>query len=79
MTWKELCELEPSLKELYSEARAVKATDECFCANRLWYSRFKPRLVKLAGWGARDIKLRSSGAYDTAYEKIYRALPDCLN
>lgn len=48
-----------------------------FCANNAWYSVFKPEMCKLAGYGAKDERLRSSAAYSAAYEYLYHLLPDC--
>lgn len=49
-----LCELEPKLKILASDIFKVidDKTTTCFCANTIWYRRFKPRLVKLVGFDA---------------------------
>jgi hypothetical protein len=80
MTFKELAELEPGLKELLNEAHQVKSDGiPHFCANAVWDGRFKPRLVLLVGWDARQrtTTLQSERAYDVAYKTIYNALPDC--
>lgn len=87
VTWKELCELEPRLLNLYSEVSSIKDEGgEFFCANAVWYGRgdvdgFKHRLVELVGFRRRhdgsDPRLGTSLAYDIAYHKIYDALPDC--
>jgi hypothetical protein len=42
-----------------------------------WHFGIKDRVVELAGDHARNPHLRSSEAYDLAYEQIYQALPDC--
>jgi hypothetical protein len=64
---------------LLDEAKSVKARRRNFCANTVWYSQFKPRLLWLVGWERRDKHpvLSSAEAYDLAYETIYQALPDC--
>ena len=79
MTWTQIVKAEPRLKALYDEARAVRddKTREWFCANHVWYEDFKPRLVKLVGWECRNSLIRDDKSYDTAYQRIYRALPDC--
>ena len=79
MTFEEIAKLEPRLKQLYNEARQVKATSEYFCANEVWYNEFKPRLMRLAGWHAANPELRTSEAYDLAYDAIYNQLPSCRN
>jgi hypothetical protein len=76
MTFAELASIEPQLATLLKEARRVEPSDT-FCANAVWYRQFKPRLLSLAGWEAENPILRSSEAYDVAYETIYEALPDC--
>lgn len=81
-TWDQLVSLEPRLAGLLKEADAVRDPGgSSFCANSVWYTRFKPRLVKLVGWGAekQDKVLRSPEAYDLSYEQIYYALPSCRN
>jgi len=77
LTWPQLVELEPALLDLYRAAQAVDGRDAHFCANRVWYDSFKPRLLALAGWEARQPALKMQEAYDLAYETIYAALPPC--
>jgi hypothetical protein len=48
VTWNELVRLEPELLVLEEDVSAVKPVVG-FCANRVWYSEFKPRLVALVG------------------------------
>jgi hypothetical protein len=77
MTFADLASLEPQLGALLREARHVDASSDAFCANGVWYGSFKPRLLLLVGWEASNPALRTSEAYDLAYETIYDALPDC--
>ena len=79
MTWKRIIRIEPNLGRLYKEAKAIRddKTQPSFCANRIWYEEFKPRLLWLVGWECRKKELRSMEAYDIAYDKIYKALPYC--
>jgi len=79
MTFKQMTAIEPELRDLLREARQVKARGESFCANKIWYRDFKPRLLRLVGWEARQFQLRTSSAYDIAYTRIYNALPNCKN
>lgn len=82
MTFEELAKIEPRLKTLLKEAQAIKDPGgPSFCANHIWYKPlgFKDRLNKLVGWEAKDERLKSSEAYDLAYEKIYDSLPPCRN
>jgi hypothetical protein len=78
-TWDELVDAEPRLGQLLAEAQAVK--DEggpSFCANTIWYRRFKPRLSALVGWDRKGHPvLGGELAYDVAYRIVYNALPDC--
>ncbi len=87
--WDDLVALEPRLAALLVEAKSwhqkSKNTPE-FCANRIWYSYGNPRglrqdVISLVGWSAkhddRPAPLATSLAYDTAYEMVYNALPDC--
>lgn len=78
--------LEPRLLDLYAEASAVKddKTEPSFCANEVFYGYhglrgFKRRISALVGWDAESNHpaLVCSTAYDTAYQTIYEALPDC--
>ncbi len=82
LTWALLVQLEPELEALYREIRTLRGKGgRVFCANRVWYSRFKGRLLRLVGWEARnpDPRIRSAEAYDLAYQKLYDALPNCRN
>ncbi len=79
LTWSVLVEHEPRLKHLERTVRKVKDEGgESFCANEWWYERgLKDQLVLLAGWSARNPRLRSEAAYDLAYDRLYDLLPDC--
>ena len=52
---------------------------ESFCANRVWYIRYEPRLKQLVGRHAlrSDPLLRSEEAYQLAQHKLYQLLPNC--
>ncbi|MDP9471721.1 MAG: hypothetical protein M3Q71_13835 [Chloroflexota bacterium] len=84
-TWEDLVEREPRLADLRVAAERIRPTaDASFCANAVWYGYgghlgLKPRLIRLVGWGAQihDPVLRSSDAYDVAYQTLYHLLPDC--
>jgi hypothetical protein len=91
-TWSELVKLEPRLGELLARAKAiVDDGGESFCANHRWVGcgngpacekcrgGLKDELVMLVGWEASNPELESSEAYDVAYDKVYKALPDCRN
>ena len=83
LTFERLTELEPRLKDLLAEARAFhKDPNPNFCANAVWYGYagpgLKERLCRLVGFTAEGGgALRTSAAYDLAYQTIYQALPDC--
>ncbi len=79
MTFSEMAKIEPRLQALYNEVQQVKAKKKAFCANRVWYKYFKPQLILLAGWNAKNPQLRTTEAYDVAYQAIYELLPDCQN
>ena len=82
-TWAQLARLELQLAALLVEARAVDSGDNPrFCANRVWYRDFKPRLLHLVGWGVKGRPgahpvLTTSEAYGLATQTIYDALPGC--
>lgn len=83
ITWEALTEREPRLAEMYAEISHV--TDDrstaTFCANRLWYIQFEPRLLNLVGTRAEkyDQLIRTPEAYTLARRTLYRLLPDCRN
>ena len=79
----ELFILEPRLKDLREEVKAIRPSGPHFCANLIWYRKIKPKLLSMIGWdrgrdgpGA-DRLLSSSAAYDLIYESLYNELPDC--
>ena len=80
ITFKEISEIEPRILALYKQAKATKddQSKPSFCANHIWYD-MKPVIVALVGDQAKDLRLKSSEAYDVAYGTIYKALPDCRN
>lgn len=83
VTWEDLIALEPRLEQLERDIRyhASQHRVDRYCANRHWYGYlglgFKDRLCVLVGWEARGMTLRSSEAYDVAYDHLYALLPDC--
>ena len=61
----ELCTVEPELVRLLLDAmRDQPSTDE-------FYAKFKPRILGVAGYGARQASLKTHRAYDVVYEVIY--------
>jgi hypothetical protein len=81
-TFDGLCQQEPRLNDLLRDVEAVTDTGgESFCANYHWFlpNGFKSRLSRLVGYGAEKPELRTSAAYDVAYDHLYRLLPDCRN
>ncbi len=77
LTWTELIAIEPRLEALRAEVAAVDGSDAHFCANRIWYQHFKPRLLGLVGWECERDELRSEQPRDVAYDTIYGELPPC--
>ena len=80
LTWETLIARESELARLRADVEAVEDIGgPYFCANKIWYIRFKPRLGELVGWSARkdDPLLRSPQAYALAHKTLYRLLPDC--
>src|SRR5262245_38074830 len=90
LTFAQLARLEPGLRALLREARSYhRGAPRNFCANAVWYGYprgpgpcgggLKDRMQRLVGFHRRDGDevLRTSAAYDVAYDTIFRALPDC--
>lgn len=81
VTWGRLVARIPELAHLRREAQKTSDADPHFCANYVWYrpGGLKERLSQLVGWGVAspDPMVRSSEAYDLAYDILYNALPDC--
>jgi hypothetical protein len=84
-TWGDLVAREPRLGELLAAIRAMPRDDPHFCGVRAWFGPkyrgdgLKAKMVALVGWHAEndDPVLSSSEAYQTAYRKVYGALPPC--
>lgn len=81
MTLDELCEIEPSLRELYHYAKTIKddSSQASFCAQGIWNTEFVPQLRQLVGINAEKQELRTAGAYDVASKAILDLLPPCRN
>ncbi len=75
--FREMCKVEPRLRTMLREIKRVDGSAPHFCANRVWYQRFKPTLCRLVGWEAEKVGLRTIEAYDVAYTVLYDALPPC--
>ena len=77
LTFEQLCEVEPRLLGLAAEIRSVSADSRHFCANRTWYRNFERRFNCLVGRYAWNPELRTEEAYNIAFRRLYRLLPDC--
>lgn len=79
VTWEQVADLVPDLKLMLKLAKSIRRPKGSWCSNRMWYAIFKPRLQELVGDGCprKNPMLRSSEAYDVAYNTIYNALPPC--
>lgn len=80
LTWSTLISLLPELERMRLRAAAVAPGDDPeFCANDVWFERFKPDVVRLVGWETRSSNpiLQTSEAYSLAYQTIYNELPSC--
>jgi hypothetical protein len=84
LTFQQICELEPRVKALFGEAKAVHddRSQKSFCANDVWFG-IRSRLVKLVGFEELNPQinpqLTSSAVYDTVLNTIYEVLPPCRN
>lgn len=79
MNWQEITAIEPRLFDLEAEIQSVDAGEQVFCANRIWYDRFKPQVVALVGDYSSNEQLRNQQAYSLAYQHLYDQLPGCRN
>ena len=79
ITWEELIAIEPALQEMLTEISHIEDASPSFCANQTWFDQYDERMGWLVGWYATKAnpRLRTSDAYDLAFEKLYNALPDC--
>src|SRR5262249_55566059 len=80
-TFEELVAIEPRLELLRKQARAFRPVSGAFDSLSYWLRWLKPQLCQLVGWHTKDESkpelLRTSAAYDVAYETIYEELPGC--
>jgi hypothetical protein len=80
LTFENMAAVYPELQNMREEARRVDGSDPHFCANAVWYSDFKPRVLRLVGFEApRNAPdwMTTPDAYDVAYQTIYNELPYC--
>ena len=78
----QLAAMAPELQRLLADIKAYRAEvkgRKHTCANLPWLRRFKPRMHALVGFESTyaDPTLRTSEAYDVAYDYLYHHLPDC--
>ena len=67
--WATMCLIEPRLKTLEQDIRDFREELRCK-ASDAWYSDFKPRMVRLVGFGARRPELKTCQQYDTVYRHL---------
>lgn len=83
LSWLDLVAMSPGLAGLFEKASSFTddQTRNSFCPNRIWDTQLKPQLCLLVGEDAIGTPpaMRSSAAYDLAYDKCYDALPPCRN
>lgn len=83
VSWKVLCQLEPKLFELWSEAKAVEDNHllKTVCSLEYFSSHFADRLTDLLGpWHDNlNPKLQSVKSIDLAKDTLIDALPPCRN
>lgn len=81
LTFEELCDREPRLAALRDEIARLPRRSRGACANALWFAtpNYKRILTGIIGHLAVqfDPDLRTSAAYDVAYQSLYRLLPNC--
>jgi len=75
-TFEELCVMEPSLCDLFDEAKRtrVEMKGTGWHPITIWYDEFKPRMVMLVGMHCGRDDMKSSEDYNTAYAAIQQAL-----
>lgn len=84
ITWGDLVKEEPRLLGVLRQAQDFpKGVNETFCANRA-IGTLKWKLAELVGWDRPEsascpVWLRTSAAWDCAFETVYDALPNCRN
>ena len=67
-----LYQIEPSLKDIARQAIAHRKED--FYKRLDVYITTKEKAYELVGWGARDPRLRQTGAWDCYFDYILEAL-----
>lgn len=78
--WLEVIAAEPMLAALLFEVEATADRGGLwFCRVIVWQREFKPRLMRLVGWGRVEDPewLQTPAAYQTAYRAVFEALPPC--
>ena len=65
MEIKEILEKEPLLLDIFNEAKSVEGT--WWERNKYWHKRLKPRMMKLVGFDAENVILRTTRVYDKVY------------
>ena len=80
LTLDDLIAREPRLADLRRRVRAERGGPG-YCANEAWYGPkgYRREVIALVGnlSESDDAALRTSAAYDAAYQTLYRLLPDC--
>lgn len=78
--WAWIISQERRLAALARRIRCIRRPRQgFFCANEHWYGEhgYRNQMCDWVGWGCRNPVLRTSQAYDVAYEYLYQLLPNC--
>jgi hypothetical protein len=83
ITWEEIIELVPELKQAAQRAReSMPCSETGRCQDTVWYDEFKPIVCGFVGWEVKDKQMNhpelyDHEAYDVAYRGLYNCLPEC--
>jgi hypothetical protein len=81
MTFDQVCEMEPRLREFYEEIPHLFPSLMEVENGNFWrcWSRMKAMMSELVGWSAKNGRVQSSQCYDAAYSACFDRAESCAN
>jgi hypothetical protein len=74
MNFEQLCKIEPELAKLENDIFRYLKSKERGNVVEAWYRKFKPKMLLLVGYSAKNPKMQRADYYDVIYLHLFELL-----